>query len=291
MTDVAWVGWDGEEPRGYWDQAFLETLFSEEDGFAHHIFREGQISGLTGAVVVGMHAFDADRINAAIAPLDWCLIVNTNDEESRFPWRDIVHPNCAVWVSTPRVVIGADARRPDRYLGFGPTPFGLQVGPITWDDRPVDVFFAGQVTHSRRIDSWRAMNRLKVVTDLEGTKQFGTGMDPYEYASRILRAKIAPCPSGAASTDSFRAYEALEAGVLPIVDAICPLYEVPGYWDLVFPGGVPFPVVTDWHTLPNVVSDALGAWPSNAQAAHVWWTDWKTETRDALHQTIKELSA
>jgi len=159
-------------------------------------------------------------------------------------------------------------------------------------DRPVDVFYSGQINHERRqkmmemltddIDMKNGAGAVCVSYKLQwnysmdviATEGFSQGYHRAEYLQRMCRSKVALCPSGPRTPDSFRVYEALEAGCVPIVDGHCPAYSEAGYWDLVAPGA-PFPIIDDWADLPDLLAETLAGWPDNAAACRDWWTTYK----------------
>ena len=50
------------------------------------------------------------------------------------------------------------------------------------------------------------------------TDGFAQGIDQSEYLDEMAVAKVAPCPPGPNTPDTFRLYEALEAGCVPVVE-------------------------------------------------------------------------
>lgn len=286
--------------RGTWDTGLLERIvdrrawrpagalaYRSVEGF------EELPEGADGAVVIigAQHHHLPDevaRLNADLARLRWVVLILAGDEHSLFPWRDLApHPAMALWVMTPRphvhgpLAASADFRRVT-FVGEGyrdDTPDLLSVCAQEADERPLDWFFAGQVTHSRRRDLVAALRRIRGRWrgDLVQTPGFLLGLERPEYLRRMAAARVVPCPAGPGTPDSFRAYEALEAGALPLVDAVTP-EAWPGYWsfllggaDGVAPDPPPFPVVDDWADLPGIMEAALDGWPANANRASAWW--------------------
>jgi hypothetical protein len=96
-----------------------------------------------------------------------------------------------------------------------------------------------------------------------------------QYFDRMARAKVIPCPSGPASPDTLRFAEALEFGCVPIVDRYTPRYARGDYWEMLFGGPVPFPIISDWDHLPQVMADTLASWETVTAQCQVWWTAYK----------------
>src|SRR5438128_265611 len=132
--------------------------------------------------------------------------------------------------------------------------------------------------------------RTRSATRSPATAGFTQGMAPAEYAAHMTSAKIAPCPSGAVSPDSFRLYEALEAHAVPIADDVSPSYDSRGYWQMLYPGA-PFPIISDYTDLPGWIDDQLAVWPTNANRIAAWWMAEKRRMAHALTDDLTALGA
>lgn len=277
--------------RGYWDQALLEELLAGEQYQHHTDFK--WVGEADGAIVIingRMHIADTEKINADIAKLRWCLFIETGDEEAQFPWREIHHPAMRVWIQLPRMNQHDDVsfHLPN---GYRPTTRKHLKENGVWP-RNIDVFFAGQVTHPRRENCRDAALQL---TDhnvvFSETHSFGEEKIPYEqYLVQMVSAKIALCPSGPESPDSFRLYEALEAGCIPIVDAFASNNQDWGFWRYLFGDDIPFPVIDYWDKLPALVDELLKGYPENANKVSAWWQLKKREMRNKLEDDVRILS-
>jgi hypothetical protein len=93
-----------------------------------------------------------------------------------------------------------------------------------------------------------------------------------DYRRILEQSVFAPCPAGAANLESYRVYEALEAGCIPIVMRR-PGY---GYFDRLLPGH-PMPVISDWAQAPGRVKALVesGDCETLRQACQAWWTSYK----------------
>lgn len=282
MTDVVWL----KQKQLCWDQHLVASWLDDFEHFTDEIPGDGCV------LVVPARYYDPATVNDLIAPLRWVLVILTSDEESTFDHRAITHPNMRLWVMTPRP--GIHEAGEARYLGEG-TPDGtadiLAACADVALDRPVDVFFAGQATHQRRVDCLMAMADLdRLQVGAQPTEGFMQGMPRDEYLQLMAATKVAPCPSGPATPDSFRLFEALEAGCVPIADQLTPDPDYPdGYWNLVY-GPVPFPVIEDWAELAKEVDAALEDWPRKSAECSAWWQGRKRADRLALRADITALS-
>lgn len=304
-VDVVWLSYHKPDiiPRGYWDQGLLEELLSKSSfSFEHHDgFEEfdpsGEGSDQRGAIVIvngRTHIEDTAKINEDIAKLRWCLFIDTGDEEAQFPWREIKHPIMHVWMMLPRMNQHDDTHFK---LPQGYRPNTREVlKKVGKQERIQDWFFAGQVNHDRReqciselrylIDSGENPNGTMIIT-----KGFGEEKLPYEtYLKHMAQSKIVLCPSGIETPDNFRLYEALEAGCLPIVDQFATKNQSPGFWKYIFGDDIPFPVISYWDKLPQLMPELIKGWPHNANKAFAWWLEKKRSMVYQLEDDIKELS-
>lgn len=302
---IAWVSY--HEPdiirRGYWDQGLLERTIDrslhrpvQPVPYSHHDGIETLPAGAEGAVVVvpAQHhagAEDLSRLNAEIANLGWVLVILTGDECSLFPWQDLQHPALRLWVMTPHPEHHAEC--PARFIGEGWRYDTPEVLAETSAAKDQDWFFAGQVTHRRRKALAAALRRLSAQSGrLVETPGFTQGMERRDYLRALARAKVAPCPAGACTPDSFRLYEALEAGCLPLLDDTSPK-GWSGFWALMERSGArpPAPTVERWADVGTVIDSEVGdQWPANANRASAWWQGYKRSLAYALDDDVREVS-
>lgn len=228
-------------------------------------------------IVPGRYWFErTDEISAAIARYPSVLAIRTGDEEDLFDIARVQHPNIRWWVQTPTAERDyGDAR----FVGVGWTPHfdDLQAYPPLKD---VDVALAGQNTHPRREAAFAAAARCPNV-ELHPSEGFTQGLPPAAYRDLMLRTKVAPCPSGAVSPDSFRVWEALEAHAVPVVDDLSPVNAEAGFWTRVLPDA-PFPVLVTWPKLPAIAAQILSDWPHTGNAVTAWWMRYKQDLCHAV---------
>lgn len=300
--DVIWKSYHKPDiiDRGYWDQGLLEDIF-KQGNFEHHYDFDWINTGAElpeerqGAIVIingRTHIDDTVQINEDIAKLRWVLFIDTGDEESSFPWREIKHPIMRVWVMLPRMNTHDDV---SFHLPNGYRPNTRDVlKQIGFMEKEHDWFFVGQLNHERRqqfFDVAQQFTELYPTSITRGTKGFGADTVPYEnYMTYLAKSRIAPCPSGIESPDNFRLYEALEAGCLPVVDAFSTHHKSPGFWRYLFGDDIPFPVVDYWDAFPKLLPELLRDYPANANRCFAWWQLKKREIKYKLFDDVKELS-
>lgn len=228
---------------GYWDQHIVEECFDAEQVFV--------IAG-------GANAGCVQQINARLAEEPYCLVIITSDEMGYFPWRELRHPNMKLYL---QYFQGAD-----RQIPLGGTPDGPGPG-----EKAIEYFFAGQTnTESRKqcVDAVTALGGLAIPSN-----GFAQGLPKEQYNELMSKAKIVPCPGGHVSPDSFRLYEALEAGCTPVVNNR-------EYFTALF-GDFPFPCVNDWSELADVTYQDYSG----------WWADYKQQLRKNLESDLWTLQS
>lgn len=221
------------------------------------------------------------EIAEALSRYRWVLLCVTSDEESLFTAGKIAHPNMRVWQQTPRQ--GWDYGD-SRFFGVGYSPHAKLIDK---SEKLLNVFLSAQDTHQRRHDCFDTLEGLRN-SRVHRTNGFTKGLEPAEYARCCGLAKIMPCPSGAVSPDSFRVWEALEAGALPVVDTVSPTDGVTDYWSRIL-GDVPFPLVTDWADVSY--TDLLNDFPRNAVLVADWYRGYKQKLSSWLREDLNMLGA
>lgn len=284
--NILWLGNPEKSMfRGWWDMTILEDFFKGETHFQSvELIPEGE-----GAVVIipGRSWVGKEKyLTRAIQKLSWCLMIIAGDEEGTVNIDHIGHQKLKVWVQNP--IPG----RHDKYgkLGCGYTP-GIDVikqhAPLP---KSKDWFFAGQITHSRRVEMVKGLYGIPNGELLE-TKGFTQGFDHFDYLSKMADAKVAPCSSGPKTPDTFRLFEALELGCVPIADEATPEYEVPGFWNWLFDDSVPFPTTLDWGPVSLFIKNAVDLYPALNNEIQAWWMRRKMDLRAKIYNDARQLGA
>mgnify|MGYP003119740583 FL=1 len=119
----------------------------------------------------------------------------------------------------------------------------LEIKPLP--EREYDFCFMGQIPHTGTRDAFkrgldRVMNESgdKYKYFVKITNGFNKGLDRDEYFDVLNNSKLCLCPQGAHSPETFRLFEALSVGAIPIVDKLpklwyyerCPFLNVDRSW-------------------------------------------------------------
>jgi len=264
-----------------WDYGLLKEIFDR-----NHIEQIKVVELPTvdrGFVVVPgpQNLGHEEDVNKELQKIGRVVLFITGDEEGKFDITKIIHPNADIWIQYPH-------KKHKKYykLPLG-TPQHLTNSVPQYTDKKYDVYFGGQVTHSRRKQLSDAMQTFSNAL-FKPTKGFSQGDSPKDYYANLASAKISPSPSGATVIESFRFYEALEMLSLPISDAIDPQGNVIKYYDFVFEGETPIKSIKNWHSLTTVVPELLNNYPQNMHDAVCWWIKYK---RDLGIRIMRQINA
>lgn len=255
---------DEVPPDSYWDQHLLGDLLK-------HFNVYPKITDQKEAVVVIPGAYQGDvieKINKELAKLDECVVIVTSDEENKFPLEKLRHKNMRLFATYPHDTPAAVTWLP---IGY---PVDLEVLPVP--HKSIDVYFYGQVNHEDRVNMYKSLSELPDTTKTlaHATGGFAQGLIQSDYERHAAEAKVMPAPRGNISPDSFRLYEALENGAVPIA-------QNRGFWDKLF-GSYPFPVVDNKEQWPGYIADALAQYPALNNRCQAWWMRKKQEIKRLL---------
>ena len=276
-------------PADCWDQNIVTLLttnrlaptgltFKRFEGYPH-------ADGCILVISAGSWAGHEDTITEAIAAYDWVLAFRVSDECDKFDVDLVEHENLRWWVQTPRADKDYGAAR---LFGCGFPPHFNEIthGP----NKYTDVFLAAQENHERRRAAFEALTRCEFSKNLIPTAGFTQGISTKRYVEAMCNTKAAPCPSGVFTPDSFRLYEALEAGAVPLADDLSPAYDSRGYWNKIF-DDPPFPIYTDPDELPLLISDVKYHYPEMNNRVSEWWKNQKRRYAEWLVEDLQALGA
>lgn len=291
MVDIKYFSANPDSPAdGYWDMALLKDILAQP------AFKT--IEAPDGAIVIIPGKYQAkfiDEINKELAKYPWVVLFITSDEESWFPVQKIDHPNIRIWLQYAKPDMQTHISHKKSKTGIRKLPLGYTSETrkhLKFCEKDLDVFYSGQKTHVRRElfseGIKKAIDSYKLNARVIDTGGFTQGIPPKEYMDAMCRAKVAPAPSGAVSQDSFRFYEALEAGALPIADNISPSGSK-DFWDYLFFGeSTPFTQLNNPEDIQGYIKDEVQGYPHRNNEVQAWWIKKK---RDLKWQIIQDIEA
>jgi len=264
-----------------WDYGLLKEIF---DKYNIEQIKVNSLPDVDRAFVVvpgPQNLGHEEDINKELQKIKRLVLFITGDEEGKFDIAKINHPNADIWIRHPH-------KKHKKYykLPLG-TPQHLKNFVPQYTDKKYDLYFGGQITHSRRKQLSDAMQTLSNAV-FKPTEGFAQGDHPKDYYANLTSARIAPSPSGAVVIESFRFYEALEMLSLPIIDVVDPQGNVINYYDFIFEGKIPIKSIKNWHSLTNVVPELLNNYPQNMHDAVCWWIKYK---RDLGIKIMRQINA
>jgi hypothetical protein len=172
-------------------------------------------------------------------------------------------------------------------------PLGYAVGlvrpPILVRDRPWLWSFLGDGNRGSR------PNMLKAFRSLEPAYVHSTGgpapkprLGRPEYSQVVSDSIFVPCPMGNVNLDTFRVYEALECGAVPILEKRSTL----DYFAELF-GNHPLPTFLRWTD----AAQAVALWRDNPeelerlrQTCMQWWSSYKTRLQSRIQEFLERTS-
>jgi hypothetical protein len=147
--------------------------------------------------------------------------------------------------------------------------------------------FAGDSKKLTRAEMLAEMSTVpKSYTHL--TSGFGAAdaLSTADYRAIFDDSVFAPSPSGWSNIDSFRVYEALEAGCIPIVERR-PAFD---YFTTLL-GPHPIPTITSWAEAPALISrlNSENETERMRLACANWWADYKPKLKTRLTEFISRV--
>jgi hypothetical protein len=222
-----------------------------------------------------------ESVNKEIQNISRLVLFITGDEEGRFDITKISHPNAEIWIQYPY----------EKHNSLNKLPIGvpqhLKKLVPEYPSKPYDLYFSGQITHPRRQQIAKVLPKVPnaLFTLTEG---FAQGGEPVDYYKALASAKIAPAPSGAATMDTFRFFEAIEMLCLPIADGIDSKGNFIEFYKNLFGYEIPVEVTYNWSNLTKLVPTLLHQYPQNMHKVVSWWIKYKRDLGIKVMRQVNE---
>lgn len=276
------------EPRGMWSINWLEDLFSGTE-FEEYRWPLSTNDGAFLLVPAEYWASRVDEINEMVQRLAWCVLILASDEQGLFPVEDLV-PVTSLWVMTPHFEKHTFPEGTNFIGEFYPGDTRELISLATRSkNRKYTLGFSGQITHDRRYQMIRAIDNYSDHYYVNKTEGFTQGLSRLDYCQLLVDSQVVPAPSGPVTLDSFRAFEALEAGAIPVLDLVCPVpQDGELYWSSILGPDHPLPTVSNWATVNSIAAWVDWHWPHEANSVYSWWTLYKREIRRRILSSSPE---
>jgi hypothetical protein len=267
--------------RDKWDYGLLKEVF---DKYEIEQIKVTSIPQTERAFVVVPGAQNLgyeDSVNKEIQNISRLVLFITGDEEGRFDIEKISHPNAEIWIQYPY----------EKHNSLNKLPIGvpqhLKKLVPEYPSKDYDLYFSGQITHPRRQQIAKVLPTLpNALYTL--TAGFAQGGEPRDYYKALASAKIAPAPSGAATIDTFRFFEAIEMLCLPIFDKIDSKGGSRDFYKDVFGYDIPTTGVINWSELRKLVPELLNQYPGNMHTVVSWWIKYKRDLGIKMMRQVNE---
>jgi hypothetical protein len=222
-----------------------------------------------------------EEVNNQIQNLSRVVLFVTGDEEGKFDITKISHPSIEIWIQYPH-------KKHKKYNKFPVgVPQHLKNLVLEYPVKNNDLYFGGQITHSRRQQLAKAIQSMPNAL-FKPTAGFAQGDKPVDYYRTLASAKVAPVPSGAVVIDSFRFYEAIEMLCLPIADRIDPNGNSLDFYNYLFGEKIPVDSVSNWESIKTMFPDIIKDYPANMHNVVTWWIKYK---RDVGIKIMRQINA
>lgn len=168
-------------------------------------------------------------------------------------------------------------------------PLGYKTGivnknsnPKNLKDKSYDFCFIGQL----KWDRFRLVDILKDKNSYIHTISkwaCPTSLSASKMQEIFELTKLIPCPMGNIMPETFRFYETLESGSIPVIKK----YNGHDYYSS-FYGNHPIPVVDDWSELPSMLEKIiLEGYDKKVIEVNNWYVETKKQIRNLVYSKIK----
>lgn len=244
--------------RGSWDHGiFLQTF--EKHSWLFPQYNEKINPSFDRAIVMCVGKPNVRELKHYLQTIKSGVVIFASEEDAYYPWKEVMHPGLEAWCQYWHPSTKADIKRENRILLGAP----YRIKDVTIEKHTEKKYlwsFVGQVQNPFRQKAVEAMKRLpdgylKVISGFGGYSE--DGMDYDTYLDIMCHSRFVICPAGSMCVDSFRVYEAIECGAIPITDVRSPR-DPDGfnYWNEVYPANTLDLIACDWSE--GVLADAMG---------------------------------
>lgn len=264
--------------EGNWDSGLLKSIFDKHPNhFIQYNTKENLATHRAIVVVVGCP--EVKQLRSYLETIRDGVVILTSEEDAFFRWEEAVPNHLQIWTQyyyeptkyaiKERILLGA----PNRIKNY---KINTHLPKI------YDWSFIGQVQNPFRQQCVETLSKLQNGY-LHTTDFFGgegdTGIKYQDYLDILCQSKFVICPAGSMCCDSFRVYEAIECGAIPITDVRSPRdNEDFNYWQETYPSNELNYMIAGWD-------EKLLSWmleKNYKPAPQHWWDSYKQELENKL---------
>jgi hypothetical protein len=164
-------------------------------------------------------------------------------------------------------------------------PIGYRSGhadlkPTSYDSKEYDFCFAGQPKNDRG-ELINVMSKHN--SFVHTTRGFfcNSRLEVPQYQKVMSASKFVPCPMGNVNPETFRLFESLQSGSIPVLKR----YSNPEYYEKLL-GDHPIPIIDSWQELPSLLTIYQGDSYQNKIDELV---DWYYNTKNRISEDVLEI--
>lgn len=277
MIPVIWY----KGQRGRWDHGLLLTIFDKYPDIFPQYNEPVPPKGIHNGIVIISGCENESDVFAYLSTMNKCLVILTSEEDAFFQWKKAIPPQHEIWTAyynpqfkseiKTRLLLGAPTRIKDFKINTHLPKKYL------WS-------FIGQIQNPHRqkmVEVLKTMGGglLKEVQYFGGNGENAT--EYLEYLEVMAQSKFVLAGSGSMSVDSFRLYECMETGAIPITEKRSPRDPIGfNYWNEVFPKHTVL-TVDNWEELKTMPLNEIYKL-TNPYTQNLWWGQYKQELEEKL---------
>lgn len=238
MIPVIW--WDGA--RGNWDCGLLLRVFEKYPSVFEQ-YNDKVYPDVKRAIVIVVGRPKIGPLKSYLSKLKSGVVIMTGDEECSFNCDEAVPKHLEMWT---QCYAPHRSHIKERLLLGTPNRPGYKYN--TWMPKKYLWSFVGQKQNPHRDKCVEVLSKLRdgFLHVVDGFGGQGNGIEYQQYLDICCQSRFVICPSGSMTADTFRVYEAMECGAIPIADRRSPRDE-PGfnYWIECYPHNTVF-AISEW---------------------------------------------
>jgi hypothetical protein len=276
------------DPSTCFEYDYIHELFTDIP-LQEHILVDWNLPPLPNAVIVFNHSIDYKTLFTHYATTPYGAVHLSDetleddfsfydDAACKFVIRTYLHP--IAFFHDKVLTIGLGYKR------------GFRTCPTNTRDRYYNWSFAGNIhdeTRTAAIAEFQHIAPYRLHTTSSGFNA-AEGLNIAEYRALMEDSRFVLCLIGQGNIDTFRFYEALEAGAIPVVLARTPQQPViPSYWHGIFgTSELPFIIGESWDRCASLMLSMLQKKESYTKCAAACRRLWH-ETKRGWHRNIATL--